>query len=221
MSKLEWDQDGKRYYKTGVSHGVLYKRDETGKYGTGVAWSGLTACNLSPEGGEATALYADNQKYLDLMSQETLKYTIEAYTYPDEWTACDGSKEIAPGVYATQQNRSHFGFSYRNLLGNDVSGTDYGYEIHLIYDSTASPSENSNSTKNDSPEAATLSWSCSTTPVSCPGCTPTSHLIINSTTAEPEALARLEEILYGSESAEPRLPLPNEVIEIMSGSHAA
>lgn len=218
MAVLVWDQTGEKKYKTGVSKGVLFKRDNTGKYGAGVAWSGLTACNLSPEGAEATALYADNQKYLDLISQEQLKYTIEAYTYPDEWAECDGSKEIAPGVYATQQTRSHFGFSYQNKLGNDTLGTDYGYEIHLIYDSTAAPSENSNATENDSPEAATLSWSCSTTPVSCKACKPTSHLVINSTEAEPEALARLEAILYGSESEGARLPLPDEVIEILTAS---
>lgn len=218
MAILTWDQTGEKRYKTGVSHGVLFKRGASGSYDDGVAWSGLTACNLSPEGAEATALYADNQKYLDLISQETLKYTIEAYTYPDEWAECDGSKEIAPGVYATQQTRSHFGFSYQNKLGNDTLGTDYGYEIHLIYDSTAAPSENSNSTENDSPEAATLSWSCSTTPVSCKACKPTSHLVINSTKCDAEALARLEGILYGSESTAPRLPLPDEVLEILNAS---
>lgn len=218
MAVLVWDQTGEKKYKTGVSKGVLFKRDNTGKYGAGVAWNGLTACNLSPEGAEATPLYADNQKYLDLISQEQLKYTIEAYTYPDEWAECDGSKEIAPGVYATQQTRSHFGFSYQDKIGNDTLGTDYGYEIHLIYDSTASPSENSNATENESPEASTMSWSCSTTPVSCKGCKPTSHLIIDSTKADPEALARLEAIIYGSESEESRLPLPDEVIEILNAS---
>lgn len=220
MAVLVWDQTGEKKYKTGVSKGVLFKRDNTGKYGAGVAWNGLTACNLSPEGAEATPLYADNQKYLDLISQEQLKYTIEAYTYPDEWAECDGSKEIAPGVYATQQTRSHFGFSYQDKIGNDTLGTDYGYEIHLIYDSTASPSENSNATENESPEASTMSWSCSTTPVSCKGCKPTSHLIIDSTKADPEALARLEAIIYGSESEESRLPLPDEVIEILNASAA-
>lgn len=220
MAVLVWDQTGEKRYKTGVGKGVLFKRDNTGKYGAGVAWNGLTACNLSPEGAEATPLYADNQKYLDLISQEQLKYTIEAYTYPDEWAECDGSKEIAPGVYATQQTRSHFGFSYQDKIGNDTLGTDYGYEIHLIYDSTASPSENSNATENESPEASTMSWSCSTTPVSCKGCKPTSHLIIDSTKADPEALARLEAIIYGSESEESRLPLPDEVIEILNASAA-
>lgn len=215
MAILEWDKIGEKTYKTGVDKGVLFKRDASGKYGTGVAWSGLTACNLSPEGAEATSLYADNQKYLDLLSDERLKYTIEAYMYPDEWTECDGSKELAPGVFATQQNRSHFGFSYRSLIGNDAVGTDYGYEIHLIYDSVASPSENSNATTGESPEAATMSWSCSTTPVKCTGCKPTSHVIINSTKVDAEALARLEAILYGSEEAEARLPLPDEVAEIM------
>lgn len=220
MAVLVWDQTGEKKYKTGVSKGVLFKRDNTGKYGAGVAWNGLTACNLSPEGAEATPLYADNQKYLDLISQEQLKYTIEAYTYPDEWAECDGSKEIAPGAYATQQTRSHFGFSYQDKIGNDTLGTDYGYEIHLIYDSTASPSENSNATENESPEASTMSWSCSTTPVSCKGCKPTSHLIIDSTKADPDALARLEAIIYGSESEESRLPLPDEVIEILNASAA-
>lgn len=215
MASLVWDEAGKKTYKTGVDRGVLFKRDSTAKYGNGVAWSGLTAVNPSPEGAEATALYADNQKYLDLLSQERLKYTIEAYMYPDEWAECDGSKEIAPGVYATQQTRAHFGFAYRNLVGNDTLGTDYGYEIHLIYDSVASPSATNNSTTNESPEATTMSWNCSTTPVNCAGCKPTSHLVITSTNADPEALARLEAIIYGSESEEPRLPLPDEVAEIM------
>lgn len=217
MSMLTWDESGKKFYETGVDRGVLYPRDTTGNYEKGVAWSGLTTVSESPSGAEANALYADNQKYLSLISAEEFGGTIEAYMYPDEFTECDGSKEIAPGVFATQQARKHFGFSYRTLIGNDSEGTDKGYKIHLVYDATASPSEKSNSTVNDSPEALTLSWEFTTTPVSCSGMKPTAHVVIDSTKADPTALAALEKILYGDTDTEARLPLPNELATIFAG----
>ena len=218
MARVEWDKLGEKYYETGVDRGVLYTRDSSGLYPKGVAWSGLTAVNESPEGAEANALYADNAKYLDLISAEQFKFTIEAYMYPDEFSECDGSKEIAPGVFATQQNRSHFGMSYRTLIGNDSQGTDCGYKLHLVYDATAAPSSKDNATVNDSPEAATLSWECSTTPVKCADCKPTAHLVINSTKVNAKALDALEDILYGAADSEPRLPLPDEVISIMQSA---
>lgn len=219
MSILTWDETGKKFYETGVDRGVLYSPDSSsGKYTKGVAWSGLTAVNESPSGAESTALYADNQKYLSLISAEEFGGTIEAYMYPDEFAECDGSREIAPGVFATQQTRKHFGFSYRTLIGNDTEGTDKGYKIHLVYDAVASPSEKSNSTVNDSPEAATLSWEFTTTPVSCPGMKPTAHIVIDSTKADPTELAALEKILYGGTDSEPRMPLPDELAEIFAGS---
>lgn len=220
MSRLLWDQTGEKLYETGVDRGVLYKRDSKGQYPLGVPWNGLTAVNESPEGAEANPLYADNKKYLDLISAEQFKYGIEAYTYPDEWADCDGSKEIAPGVFATQQSRSHFGMSYRSLIGNDVENTDYGYKLHLVYDSTASPSEKNNTSVNDSPEATTFSWECSTTPVECPDCKPTAHIIIDSTKADKDTLKRLEDILYGTDKTEARLPLPKEVYEIFHKTEA-
>lgn len=218
MPMLTWDESGKKFYETGVDRGVLYPRNTTGTYEKGVAWSGLTTVSESPSGAEANALYADNQKYLSLISAEEFSGTIEAYMYPDEFTECDGSKEIAPGVFATQQTRKHFGFSYRTLIGNDSEGTDKGYKIHLVYDATASPSEKSNSTVNDSPEALTLSWEFTTTPVSCSGMKPTAHVVIDSTKADPTALAALEKILYGDTDTEARLPLPDELATIFADS---
>lgn len=220
MPRLLWDQTGEKLYETGVDMGVLYKRDSKGTYPSGVAWNGLTTVSESPEGAEANALYADNKKYLDLISAEQFKYSIEAYTYPDEWAECDGSKEIAEGVFATQQNRSHFGLSYRSLIGNDVKNTDYGYKLHLVYDSTAAPSEKSNATVNDSPEATTFSWECSTTPVDCPNCKPTAHLIIDSTKVDKDKLKKLEDILYGTDDADARLPLPNEIYDLFNKADA-
>lgn len=217
MSMLTWDESGKKFYETGVDRGVLYPRNTTGTYEKGVAWSGLTTVSESPSGAEANALYADNQKYLSLISAEEFGGTIEAYMYPDEFTECDGSKEIATGVFATQQTRKHFGFSYRTLIGNDSEGTDKGYKIHLVYDATASPSEKSNSTVNDSPEALTLSWEFTTTPVSCSGMKPTAHVVIDSTKADPAALTALEKILYGDTDTEARLPLPDELATIFAG----
>lgn len=217
MSKIVWDEVGKRLYETGVDHAVLYPQDETGAYPKGVAWNGLTAVTQSPSGAEANPLYADNIKYLNLMSAEDFGATVEAYMYPDEFAECDGSAEIAPGVSASQQNRKAFGMCYRTLIGNDVKGTDYGYKLHIIYGALAAPSERAYNSVNDSPEAATLSWELSTTPVSIAGFKPTAHLEIDSTKVETTKMAALEAILYGSESTEARLPLPNEIVTLLKG----
>lgn len=223
MAKLKWDQTGERLYETGCDRGVLFPVATGGTYGSGVAWNGLSSVNQSPSGAEATAVYADNIKYLDLMSAETFGATVEAYTYPDEFAECDGSATIAQGVTAGQQTRKMFGLSYRTLIGNDTEGTDHGYKIHLVYGAKAAPSERSYSTVNDSPEAATLSWELTTTPVDVPGFKPTAHLEIDSTKADPTKLEALEKILYGSDEepeTQPRLPLPEEVITLM-GTPAA
>lgn len=215
MSKIVWDKTGERFYETGVDHAVLYPIDAEGLYNGGVAWNGITAINESPSGAEPNNLYADNIKYLVLVGAEDFGLTIEAYTYPDEWEECDGSAEIAPGVIAGQQNRKVFGLSYRTKLGNDVDGQDHGYKLHLVYGGLASPSERGYQTVNDSPEPINPSWEVTTTPVDVPGFKPTARLIITSTKADPAKLAALETILYGSEEAEPRLPLPGEVIELL------
>ena len=217
MSKLVWDQTGERLYETGVKYGVLYVQ-EGAAYPKGVAWNGLTAVTESPSGAEATALYADDIKYLNLMSAEEFGATIEAYTYPDEFMACDGSASLSEGVYIGQQARKSFGLCYRTTIGNDVVNNDYGYKLHLIYGALASPSEKAYSTINDSPEAITFSWEVSTTPVNVTGHKPTACLTIDSTKVAPEKLAALEEILYGKEQAEPRLPLPDEVVQIMTAA---
>lgn len=214
MSKIIWDEAGKKLYETGVDHGVLYVQ-ESGVYGAGVPWNGLTAVTESPSGAEPTALYADNIKYLNLMSKEEFGATVEAYTYPDEFAECDGSAAIAAGVYAGQQPRKTFGLCYRTILGNDTDMDKYGYKIHLIYNALAGVSEKAYATVNDSPEAITFSWELTTTPVDVPGYEPTACLTIDSTKADATKLAALEAILYGSESEEPRFPLPEEVIEIM------
>lgn len=215
MSKLVWDKTGERQYENGVDRGVLYLF-KNGAYGNGTVWNGLTAVNESPSGAEASALYADNIKYLNLMSAEEFGASIEAYMYPDEFAECDGSAEIAPGVYAGQQKRCMFGFSYRTKLGNDVDGGDFGYKLHLLYGCLASPSEKGYATENDSPEAITLSWEISTTPVEVPGLKPTSCVTIDSTKVDAEKLAALEAILYGSDDEEARLPLPKELATIFS-----
>lgn len=219
MAKLVWDQTGERLYETGTRKGVLYVWDKTAQtpgYGTGVAWNGLTAVTESPDGAEETALYADDDKYLSLRSKEEFGGTIEAYTYPDEFEACDGSAEIATGVVIGQQSRAMFGFCYRTVLGNDTENEDYGYKLHIIYGATASPSEKSYQTINDSPEAITFSWEFSTVPVEVgEGYNKTACVTIDSTKADAAKLAALEAILYGSEEAEPRLPLPAEIITLM------
>lgn len=223
MAKLVWDDTGKRTYETGVDHGVLYPINTVNnKYDNGVAWNGLTAVSESPSGAEATDLYADNIKYLSMRSAETFGATIEAYTYPDEWAACDGSAELVDGVSIGQQSRKTFGLCYRTVIGNDVSGNDYGYKLHLIYGCTASPSEKGYSTINDSPEAITFSWEVTTTPVNVTGFKPTACVIIDSTKADPTCLVALEAILYGSDEGgdgsgvAPRLPLPDEVKTVMT-----
>lgn len=214
MAKLLWDQTGERFYETGVSKGVLYPLQNDG-YTMGVAWNGLTAVNESPSGAEPTPLYADNIKYLNLMSAEEFGATIEAYTYPDEFAACNGESELAAGVNVGQQKRSIFGLSYQTKIGNDVDN-ELGYKIHLIYGALASPSEKAYSTVNDSPEAITFSWTISTTPVEVTGLKPTATLVIDSTKVAPEKLAELEKALYGSESTEPKLLLPDEVLAIVN-----
>lgn len=212
--KLVWDNTGERFYETGVKQGVLYKQDSTGAYPKGVVWNGLTAVTESPSGAEATPLYADDIKYLNLMSAEEFGATVEAYTYPDEFAECDGSAALADGVMIGQQKRSAFGMSYKTTLGNDVDGNGYGYKLHLIYGALAAPSEKAYATINDSPEAITFSWELSTTPVNVTGHKPTASLTIDSTKADAAKLAQLEAILYGSESEEARLPLPDEIAEI-------
>ena len=221
MSKIVWDKTGERFYETGVKQGVLYPQSSAGTYSKGVAWNGLTAVTESPSGAEATALYADDIKYLNLMSTEEFGATIEAYTYPEEFAACDGSASIAKGVTIGQQKRSAFGLCYKTTLGNDVDGNDYGYKLHLIYGALAAPSEKGYSTISDSPEAITFSWEVTTTPVSVDGFKPTASLTIDSTKADATKLAALEKILYGSDdepATEPRLPLPNEVATLMAAA---
>lgn len=214
MSKLVWDQISERLYETGVDRGVVYPQVGAA-YPAGAAWNGLTGVTLSPSGAEPTPLYANNHKYLNLMSVEELGGTIEAYTYPDEFAACNGLATLAPGVRIGQQKRKTFGMCFRTMVGNDVDGTAYGYKLHLVYGALASPSEESNTTINDSPEAKTMSWEFSTTPVEANGFEPTSHVEIDSTAVDAEKLAALEAVLYGSESEEARLPLPDEVATIV------
>lgn len=216
MSKLVWDQTGERLYETGVKQGVLYPQATDGKYPKGVAWNGLTTVTESPSGAESTPLYADDIKYLNLISTEELGGTIEAYTYPDEFAECDGSAAIATGVYIGQQPRKTFGLSYRTTVGNDVDSNAHGYKLHLVYGALASPSEKAYATINDSPEAITFSWEFSTTPVNVDGFKPTANIVIDSTKVKAENLANLEKILYGDTDVEARLPLPDEVAQIMS-----
>lgn len=214
MAKLVWDQSGQRFYETGVKMGVLYVQDSSGAYPKGVAWNGLTAVNEAPSGAEATPLYADDIKYLNLRSAEEFGATIEAYTYPEEFEACDGSAELAPGVKIGQQARNAFGLCYRTVVGNDIAGNDFGYKLHIIYGATAAPSEKAYATINDSPEAITFSWEVSCTPVDVDGFKPTASLVIDSTKVDAEKLAALEAKLYGGESAEAMLPLPAEIAEM-------
>ena len=215
MSKLVWDQIGAREYETGVKNGVLYPQDESGTYPKGVAWNGLISVTESPSGAEATALYADDIKYLNLMSNEEFGATIEAYMSPEEFDQCDGTASLATGVSIGQQKRKTFGMAYKTTIGNDVDGNDHGYKIHLIYGALAAPSEKAYSSINDSPEAMTLSWEVSTTPVTVNGFKPTATVVIDSTKADPTKLAALEAILFGSEEKEARLPLPDEIVSII------
>ena len=225
--KLVWDKTGEHYYETGVKNGVLYPMSASGTYPKGVAWNGLTAVTESPSGAEPTALYADDIKYLNLMSNEEFGATVEAYTYPDEFAECDGSASLTEGVYIGQQARKTFGLCYRTTLGNDSKGNDYGYKLHIIYGAMASPSEKAYSTINDSPDAITFSWELSTTPVAVANFKPTASLTIDSTKVDPQKLAELEEILYGKDgtgedhstgAVDPRLPLPDEIATLMKTS---
>lgn len=220
MFNLQWDQIGERVYETGVKMGVLYPQTG-GTYPKGIAWNGLTAITESPSGAEPEPIYADDTKYLNLISNEEFGATIEAYTYPEEFGACDGSAEIGTGVSIGQQRRNPFGLCYRTTIGNDTDGSDYGYKIHIIYGAMASPSEKGYATINDTPEAITFSWELATTPVAVPGFKPTASLTVDSTKVAKEKLTILEEILYGKSAAEPaeaieaRLPLPSEIIELI------
>ena len=215
---LVWDEAGKRLFEAGVDHGVLYTRSKDGSYPKGVAWNGLTKVSESPSGGETTTLWADNQKYLNLVSTEEFGCTIECYMYPDEFAECDGSAQLAKGVAIGQQKRKAFGLCYRTILGNDVDGNDFGYKLHIIYGAMAAPSEKAYATVNDSPEAITFSWELSTTPVSIDGFKPTASITIDSTKADKAKLEALEKILYGSEEADARLPLPDEIATLMAAS---
>lgn len=222
---LVWDAVGARKFETGVDRGVLYPQ-EKGTYPAGYAWNGLSAVTEKPSGAESTAIYADNMKYLNLLSNEDFAASVEAYTYPEEFAPCNGESQPVPGLRITQQNRKAFGMSYRTLIGNDTEGTDFGYLIHLVYGANAAPSEKNNQTVNESPEATTMSWELSTTPVAITAVDPTTgkvykpsaHLIVDSTTLDASKLAALENILYGSGETAARLPDPDEVIALLSGT---
>lgn len=218
MSKIVWDKTGEKLFETGVDRGVLYRMDSAGLYKGGVPWNGVTGVTESPSGAEANPQYADNIKYLNLVSAEEFGATIEAYTYPPEFGECDGTAEPVPGLTIGQQSRKTFGFSYRTLIGNDVDNQDHGYKLHLIYGALAAPSEKAYTSVNDSPEAITFSWEVTTTPVNVTGYKPTAYLAIDSTLVDATKLAALEDILYGKDgepASEPRLPLPDEVITLM------
>ena len=222
--KIVWDEVGEMFYETGVDRGVLYPQDKLGAYPVGVAWNGLTAITESPTGAEPTPLYADNIKYLNLLSVEEFGATIEAYTYPEEFEKCDGSAELKPGVTIGQQPRDSFGLSYRTVIGNDLEGSEHGYKIHLIYGAKAAPSDKGYETINDTPDAITFSWEVTTTPVPVEGFKSTASLVIDSTKVTPENLAALEAVLYGTaateepeaEAVEARLPLPDEVLKLIT-----
>lgn len=222
MAKLVWDADAQRLYETGIDRGVLYLRDETGAYPNGVAWNGLTGFSETPSGAEPTDLYADNIKYLTMRSAETLGGTLTAYTYPVEFEQCDGSASVTTGMVIGQQARKSFGFAYRTIVGNDVAGNDFGYKIHIIYGATASPSERAYQTVNDSPEAIEFSWEITTTPVAVEGFKPTSLVTIDSTQFTDESakarLKALEDVLYGTDDVEARLPLPDEIKTLLTAA---
>ena len=218
--RLTWDDAGKRLYETGVKQGVLYPQDDNGAYPKGVAWNGLTAVTESPEGAEPTPLYADDIKYLNLLSTEEFKATVEAYTYPDEFAECDGSGSLVEGVTIGQQDRKTFGLSYRTSLGNDVKGNEYGYKLHIVYGCLAAPSEKAYATVNDSPEAITFSWEVSTTPVNVTGFKPTASLVLDSVKLGTAKMKAIEDVLYGSSTTEARLPLPDEIKSIIEGAVA-
>jgi len=216
--KLVWDKIGERLFETGVSQGVVYPQNAAGVYPLGYAWNGLTGVTESPSGAEANPVYADNIKYLNIISAEEFGATIEAYTYPDAFGVCDGSAEVAGGVKIGQQKRSAFGLCYRTAIGNDIDNADYGYKLHMIYGAVAAPSEKAYATINESPEAITLSWEVTTTPVIVTGFKPTASLIVDSTKVDPAKLAALEVILYGNVGVEPRLPLPDEITTVFASA---
>ena len=217
--KLVWDQVGEKFYETGVDRGVLFPM-VNGAYATGEAWNGLMSVDEKPSGAEPTPLYANNRKYLELMSAEEFGMTIGAYTFPAGFRQCLGVKELAPGVYVSQQNHAPFGFSYRTLIGNDTEKTAHGYKIHLVYGATAKPSEKSNKSINESPEPAELSWECTTTPVEVPNCEPAAHIEIDSTTIAADKLSEIEAILYGTDAVASRLLMPDELAQILAGDAA-
>ena len=218
MAKLVWDESGKRLYETGVEKGVLYVQGENGQYQNGVAWNGLTAVTESPSGAEPTALYADDIKYLELFSAEEFGATIEAYTYPEEFEACDGSASLGKGVTIGQQDRKAFGLCYRTVVGNDVKGSEHGYKLHLVYGAKAKPSEKAYATVNDSPEAVTFSWEVTTTPVNVAGFKPTASVTIDSTKIDADKLKAIEDKLYGTQDQEPTLLMPDEIKQILAGA---
>lgn len=215
MAKLVFDELGKRFYETGVSNAVLYPQADDGTYPKGVAWNGITAANESPSGAESNDQYADNIVYLSLTGAEKFEGTIEAFSSPAEFDECDGMKELSKGLTVSQQTRKPFGFAYKSILGNDIKGNDYGYKLHIWYGCKAAPSERSHSTVNDSPEPQNPSWSISSTPIAVPGAKPSSVLTFNSTTTPSEKLKKIEDILYGTDEADARLPLPSEIIELL------
>lgn len=215
MAKLVFDELGKRFYETGVSNAVLYPQADDGSYPKGVAWNGITAANESPSGAESNDQYADNIVYLSLTGAEKFEGTIEAFSSPAEFDECDGMKEISKGLTVSQQTRKPFGFAYKSILGNDIKGNDYGYKLHIWYGCKAAPSERSHSTVNDSPEPQNPSWTVSSTPIAVPGSKPSSVLTFNSTTTPAEKLKKIEDILYGTDEADARLPLPSEIIELL------
>ena len=215
MPKLVWDNVGEKKFEAGIDHGVLYPQDASGTYPKGVVWNGLTTVSESPEGGDENDFYADNIKYGTLRGTENFGGSIEAYMFPDEFYEMDGSQEIATGIRVSGQNRRTFGLSYRSLIGNDVSGLDLGYKIHLVYGASVSPSEQSHETINDSPELGTMSWDFTTVPAPVKDKKPTAHLVIDSTKIDADKLAILEGVLYGSESADARLPLPDEILTLI------
>ena len=218
MAELKWDNPGERYYETGVKNCVLYIQDDEGNYPKGVAWNGITAITESPSGAESEPLYADDTKYLNLISNEEFGATIEAYTYPDEFAECDGTAELATGIKLGQQPRKQFGLCYLTTLGNDLKKNDYGYKLHLVYGCMAAPSEKGYATINDSPEAITFSWEVSTTPVDVPGFKPTAHIEIDSTKVKSEDLVKIKAKLWGTASEEPTLPLPDEIKTLIAAA---
>ena len=216
MSKIVWDETGEHFFETGIKNGVFYPQDSMGKYPKGVAWNGLTSVTESPGGADPSDIYADDDKYLTLRAKETFGGTIEAYTSPDEFGVCDGTAELAPGVYIGQQARKAFGLCYRTAVGNDVDGTDHGYKLHLVYGATASPAQKAYSTINESPEAMNLSWEFTTTPVKVTGHKPTALLVIDSRNVDPGVMTKIEKVLYGDESKEASLPSPDEVLALIN-----